>query len=84
LSRYFGTSERFWLNLQSRYDLEGERERLASSWTPSRRSPAEQRLPPNQWAVLLIRGGVAMSELLSMGRTPLTDVADRGHRLRVP
>lgn len=22
LSRYFGTSERFWLNLQSRYDLE--------------------------------------------------------------
>ena len=22
LTRYFGTSERFWLNLQSRYDLE--------------------------------------------------------------
>jgi addiction module HigA family antidote len=22
LARYFGTSERFWLNLQSRYDLE--------------------------------------------------------------
>jgi addiction module HigA family antidote len=22
LSRYFGTSERFWLNLQARYDLE--------------------------------------------------------------
>jgi addiction module HigA family antidote len=29
LSRYLGTSERFWLNLQSRYDLEVERERLA-------------------------------------------------------
>ena len=28
LSRYFGTSERFWLNLQTRYDLEVERERL--------------------------------------------------------
>ena len=29
LSRYFGTSERFWLNLQIRYDLEIEKERLA-------------------------------------------------------
>jgi len=28
LSRYFGTSERFWLNLQTRYDLEVEKERL--------------------------------------------------------
>ena len=28
LSRYFGTSDRFWLNLQTRYDLEVERERL--------------------------------------------------------
>ncbi len=28
LARYFGTSERFWLNLQSRYDLEVEKERL--------------------------------------------------------
>ncbi len=28
LSRYFGTSERFWLNLQSRFDLESEKERL--------------------------------------------------------
>ena len=29
LSRFFGTSERFWLNLQLRYDLETEKERLA-------------------------------------------------------
>ncbi len=29
LSRYFGTSERFWLNLQARYDLEVEKDRLA-------------------------------------------------------
>jgi addiction module HigA family antidote len=28
LARYFGTSERFWLNLQSRYDLETEKDRL--------------------------------------------------------
>ncbi|MGH3899100.1 MAG: HigA family addiction module antitoxin [Pseudonocardiaceae bacterium] len=29
LARCFGTTERFWLNLQSRYDLEVERDRLA-------------------------------------------------------
>ncbi len=28
LSRYFGLSERFWLNLQARYDLETEKEKL--------------------------------------------------------
>jgi antitoxin HigA-1 len=28
LSRYFGLSERFWLNLQSRYDLEIEKDRF--------------------------------------------------------
>jgi len=28
LSRFFGTTERFWLNLQVRYDLEVERDRL--------------------------------------------------------
>src|SRR6201993_2371466 len=28
LARYFGTSERFWLNLQSRHDLEIEKDRL--------------------------------------------------------
>jgi addiction module HigA family antidote len=28
LSRYFGTSERFWLNLQTGYDLEVEKDRL--------------------------------------------------------
>jgi len=29
LARYFGTSERFWLNLQPHYDLEVEKDRLA-------------------------------------------------------
>jgi antitoxin HigA-1 len=28
LARFFGTSERFWINLQSTYDLEVERDRL--------------------------------------------------------
>ena len=28
LARYFGVSERFWMNLQVRYDLEREKERL--------------------------------------------------------
>jgi antitoxin HigA-1 len=31
LARYFGTSERFWLNLQTRYDLEVERDRLGAA-----------------------------------------------------
>ena len=31
LSRYFGTSERFWLNLQTRYDLEMEKDRLGDA-----------------------------------------------------
>jgi addiction module HigA family antidote len=29
LSRFFGLSERFWLNLQTRYDLEVAKDRLA-------------------------------------------------------
>lgn len=28
LARYFGTSDRFWLNLQTRYDLEIEKDHL--------------------------------------------------------
>jgi antitoxin HigA-1 len=28
LARYFGTSERFWLNLQAQHDLDVERDRL--------------------------------------------------------
>lgn len=31
LARFFGTSERFWLNLQSRYEVETERDRLAGT-----------------------------------------------------
>lgn len=31
LARYFGTSDRFWLNLQSRYDLEVERDEIGTA-----------------------------------------------------
>jgi addiction module HigA family antidote len=30
LARYFGTTERFWLNLQTRHDLEVQKDRLGS------------------------------------------------------
>ena len=30
LSKYFGTTERFWMNLQTRYDLEVEKDRLGA------------------------------------------------------
>jgi addiction module HigA family antidote len=30
LARYFGTSERFWLNLQAQFDLDVERDRLGN------------------------------------------------------
>ncbi len=30
LSRFFGTTERFWMNLQSRYDLEVEKDKLGA------------------------------------------------------
>lgn len=33
LSRYFGTSEQFWMNLQTRYDLQIEQDRLGSRLT---------------------------------------------------
>jgi addiction module HigA family antidote len=36
LSRYLGTSERFWLNLQARYELEVEKDRLGDPlWSRS-------------------------------------------------
>jgi len=30
LARYFGTSERFWLNIQTRHNLEAEKDRLGA------------------------------------------------------
>ena len=37
LSRYFGTSERFWMNLQTRYDLEIKKDSLGEELTSIRR-----------------------------------------------
>jgi len=31
LARYFGTTDRFWLNLQTRFDLEVEKDHLGTS-----------------------------------------------------
>ncbi len=36
LSRYFGTSERFWMNLQGRYALEKEKDTLGKQLTSIR------------------------------------------------
>ena len=33
LARYFGTTERFWMNLQTHYDLEAEKRRLRGRLT---------------------------------------------------
>jgi len=43
LSRYFGTSERFWLNLQVRYDIEVEKDRLGDSLDREVHSPVGAR-----------------------------------------
>jgi antitoxin HigA-1 len=50
LARYFGTSERFWINFQSRYDLEVERDRIGPVLAEIRplrsaRSPQRPRGP---------------------------------------
>ena len=31
LARYFGTTDRFWLNLQTRYDLETQKDQLGTA-----------------------------------------------------
>jgi antitoxin HigA-1 len=45
LSRFFGTSERFWLNLQSHYDLEIEKDRLGDRLRREVRTMAPGRAP---------------------------------------
>jgi len=35
LARFFGTSERFWINLKARYDLEAEKYRLGDITAPN-------------------------------------------------
>jgi len=43
LSHYLGTSERFWLNLQARYELEVEKDRLGDRLKKEVRVLAETR-----------------------------------------
>jgi addiction module HigA family antidote len=51
LARYFGTSERFWLNLQARHDREVEKDRLGNPTDSlSRRGGLIQRRPRPQVA----------------------------------
>ena len=45
LSRYFSTYERFWINLQSRYDLEVEKDRLGERLTQEVQVFAERKQP---------------------------------------
>jgi addiction module HigA family antidote len=50
LSRYFGTTDRFWLNLQTRYDLELEKDRLGERLEAevlSLQSQCDERHPRN-------------------------------------
>jgi len=46
LSRYFGLSERYWLNLQARYDLETEKDRLEGRLEREVRAFARHQLSP--------------------------------------
>jgi addiction module HigA family antidote len=43
LSRYFGTTERFWINLQARFDLEAEKEKLGDRLRREVRVPAKAK-----------------------------------------
>lgn len=44
-TRYFGTSDRFWLNLQTPYDLEAERDKLGSALVVVGRDPSPPQRP---------------------------------------
>ncbi len=46
LARYFGTSDRFWLNLQTRYDLEIQKDHLGPSLEGIRPLVENNEAPP--------------------------------------
>ena len=48
LARYFGTTDRFWLNLQTRFDLEVEKDQLGVRVAASRKLEHELGIPPAQ------------------------------------
>src|SRR3954451_1764095 len=47
LGRYFGTSERFWVNLQAHYDLEREKDRLGNRLDREVTTRREGKATPN-------------------------------------
>jgi addiction module HigA family antidote len=51
LARFFGTSERFWMNLQSRYDLEIEKDRLGPALDDIRPLTAASLAVAGRWSV---------------------------------
>src|SRR4051794_17086000 len=64
LARYFGTSDRFWLNLQARYDLEVERDHLGAKLAEEGRVlahaslhavAADERTDHHQRILILVR-----------------------------
>jgi len=66
LAKFFGTSEMFWLNLQSRYDLDVQRQKLGSGINSVRPfvRPRENALPTSRAAKALVtsaRSGSARS-----------------------
>lgn len=63
LARYFGMSDRFWLNLQTRYDIEVTRDRLGA------RLEQEVRTRPRYFPPALAFRGRSMLVQLPDGRT---------------
>jgi addiction module HigA family antidote len=69
LSKYFGLSERFWINLQARYDLESEKDKLkdrlntykASSWSVAHGGPYKHLM---RWEERRRLFGVPRQELI--------------------
>jgi plasmid maintenance system antidote protein VapI len=55
LARFFGTSERFWINLQARYDLEAEKDRLGDALKGIRPLSAATRLPERAYSSYALR-----------------------------
>src|SRR5512146_3214304 len=64
LARFFGTSERFWINLQSRYDLEIEKDRLG---------PVLDSIRPLESASL--RDRLCLNERRAQRSEPVSDLA---------
>lgn len=56
LARLFGTSERFWLNLQLNFDLETERDRLGDLLDTEVQAMSERNTTPSGWQAVVLIG----------------------------